>query len=448
MKPKADSIPTISFSNGLPILWDLTRQRSLLAGMEAMHQELGNIFEINLPGFKPVVLSGPDAAREILITKRQQFKWRNVNDPVTRLLRHGLLVEDGDFHATLRGYMQPALQRSQVNEYLPVMLSSTERVINTWEDGSLQDMLVEMRRLALMILMETLFSVDISPDLARLWEPILSVLRYIGPGLWLVNSNLPRPGYRKSIEELDEYLFSIVRERRRDSGDKRDMLADLIAEEDMTDDLIRDQMLTMLIAGHDTSTALLSWTLYLLGSHPDVMRRARQEVDNLLGTSEPTMEEINQLLYLEQVIKETLRLYPPIHIGNRMANTDLNLQGCPVPEGSRVMLSYYLTHRDERSWEQIEQFNPERFDRKTTQNRTPFSYLPFGGGPRNCIGAAFAQVEARLILARIIQKFDLKLISPEVGSHMGATLEPTPQILMQIRCRSHLNAVARNGDKR
>jgi cytochrome P450 len=305
-----------------------------------------------------------------------------------------------------------------------------------------------MRRLALMILMETLFSVDISPDLARLWEPILSVLRYIGPGLWLVNSNLPRPGYRKSIEELDEYLFSIVRERRRDSGDKRDMLADLIAEEDMTDDLIRDQMLTMLIAGHDTSTALLSWMLYLLGSHPDVMRRARQEVDNLLGTSEPTMEGINQLLYLEQVIKETLRLYPPIHIGNRMANTDLNLQGCPVPEGSRVMLSYYLTHRDERSWEQIEQFNPERFDRKTTQNRTPFSYLPFGGGPRNCIGAAFAQVEARLVLARIIQKFDLKLISPEVGSHMGATLEPTPQILMQIRCRSHLNAVARNGDKR
>ena len=441
MKEETESIPTISTSNGLPILKQLVTQRSLLVGLEAMHKSLGNIFEIKMPGFNPIVLSGPEAAREILVTERGQFKWRNPSDPVTRLLRHGLLVEDGEDHELLRGYLQPALQRSQVNRYLQAMLACTDHVLSTWEDGSTQDMLVEMRKLALMILMETLFSVDISLDLPKLWDPILKVLEYISPGIWLVSPNLPRPGYKNAIAELDEYLFVIIRERRLNGNDTDDMLGDLIDREEMTDDLIRDQMLTMLIAGHDTSTALLSWALYLLGSHPDVMRQTRREVDFILGVEEPTMSELSELHYLEQVIKETLRLYPPIHVGNRMANNDLNLQGCPVVEGSRVMLSYYLTHRDERMWDHAEQFNPDRFDRKASHRQAPFIYLPFGGGPRNCIGAAFAQIETRLVLARIVQNYDLDLISHEVRSHMGATLEPRPKLLMRV---SRRNMVSEN----
>jgi cytochrome P450 len=407
--------------------------------MQAMHLELGNVFEINMPGFQPVVLSGPEAAREILVTKRGQFNWRNPDDPVTRLLRHGLLVEDGAYHETLRGYMQPAMQRSEINRYLPAMLACTDQVLSTWQDGSLQDMLEEMRKLALMILMETLFSVDISPDLPRLWNPILKILEYISPGVWLINPNLPRPGYKKAIEELDEYLYAIIRERRLKGNGKGDMLGDLIKRADMTDDLIRDQMLTMLIAGHDTSTALLSWALYLLSKHPDVRQRARHEVDSVLGVDEPTISGLSQLHFLEQVIKETLRLYPPIHVGNRTANSDQKLQGCPVPQGSRIMLSYYLSHRDERMWEHAEQFNPDRFDRKTPHKQPPFSYLPFGGGPRNCIGAAFAQIETRLVLARIIQNFDLALISDGVRSHMGATLEPRPQVFMRVSRRNPTN---------
>ncbi|MBK5107036.1 MAG: cytochrome P450 [Anaerolineales bacterium] len=438
MKTQFGSIPTISISNALPILKDLAAQRSLLAGMEAMHQELGNIFEINLPGFKPVVLSGPEASREVLVTKRQQFKWRNASDPVTRLLRHGLLVEDGAFHETLRGIMQPALQRSQVNRYLPAMLACTDRVMSTWQDGSIQDMLVEMRRLALMILMETLFSVDISSDLPWLWDRIMRVLEYISPGLWLINSNLPRPGYQKAIKELDEYIFTIIRDGRLNETGVDDMLGELINREEMDDDLIRDQILTMLIAGHDTSTALLSWALYLISLHPEVMDRAREEVDQRLKERVPTIMEINQLHYLDQIIKETLRLYPPIHAGNRIADTDLNLQGCAVPKGTRVLLSFYLTHRDEESWLQSDRFKPERFDRNAPHKQPPFSYLPFGGGPRNCIGAAFAQIEAKLILAWIIQTFDLELVSPKVNIHMGATLEPKPGILIRVTRRSKL----------
>ncbi|UCD98257.1 MAG: cytochrome P450 [Chloroflexota bacterium] len=435
------SIPTISSANALPILKVLTAQRSLLAGMAAMHNQLGDIFEISFPGFAAIVLTGSTFAREVLVTSRQQFEWRNDRDPVTGLLRHGVLVEDGHFHDTLRGYMEPTLRRSKVGEYLPAMLGWTDEVISKWGNGSVQDMLVEMRRLALLILMDTLFAVDMSADLPRLWGPILRILSYISPGLWLMKPELPRFGYQKSINEMDEYLFSLIRERRLNDPRAGDLLSELVCRQDMTDDLIRDQLLTMLIAGHDTSTALLSWALYLLAAHPDDMTLVQQEVDQILGEKLPSLEEINQLHYLDQVVKEALRLYPPIHVGNRLARADLALQGCPVPRGRRIMVSYYLTHRDQKVWQEADRFQPQRFDRSSPHEQPPFSYLPFGGGPRNCIGAAFAQVEAKAILARILQTFDLELAAPQVKIRMGATLEPQPGVLIKVRRRNGSHVV-------
>lgn len=428
-------IPTVNKSNSSPILKALATQRSLLAGMEAMHKELGNIFAITMPGFKPVVLSGPDNARELLVNQRGQFKWRTENDPVTRLLRHGVLVEDGDSHDRLRSYMQPALKRSEIERYLPGMLESSDQVIQSWENGSTQDMLVEMRKLALMILMRSLFSVDIAPDLDWLWDPILRVLKYISPGIWIIKPDLPRLGYQAAIDALDDYLFAIIRERRMDKNNYADMLSDLLDKEEMDDDLIRDQMLTMLIAGHDTSTALLAWTLHLLGRHPEAMERVREEVEQVLGDEILNMESIGRMHYMEQVLKETLRLFPPIHAANRVADSDISLQGCPVSKGSRVMFSYYLTHRDEESWENAGKFEPSRFDKNKPQKHPPFSYLPFGGGPRNCIGAAFSQIEAKVVLARIVQAVDLEFVEKRVKMHMGATLEPHPGVLMRVTYR-------------
>jgi cytochrome P450 len=210
------------------------------------------------------------------------------------------------------------------------------------------------------------------------------------------------------------------------------MLGDLLSMQDLDDDLIRDQMLTMLIAGHDTSTALLSWVLYLLCQHPAVMENVKSEVDQVLGDELPTTSRINQLNYLDQIIKESLRLFPPIHAANRMADSDLNLQGCPVSKGTRVMFSYYLTHRDEQVWVDPERFDPARFERDNAPKVPPFSYLPFGGGPRNCIGAAFAQSEVKIILARIVQNFNLELADSKVQVHMGATLEPRPGVMLRV----------------
>lgn len=287
----------------------------------------------------------------------------------------------------------------------------------------------------LVILMNTLFRVDLSPDLNHLWRPILRILEYISPGLWLLTPGQRRSGYQDAIREMDEYLFEVIRQRRASPVEGDDMLSDLVRREDMTDDLIRDQLLTILIAGHDTSTALMAWLFFLLGKHPQALDRARKEVDRVVGRNVPTIESLSKLYFLDQVIKETLRLYPPIHAGNRLVSGEVQIQECPIPEGTRTIFSIYLTHRDEKCWLDADQFLPERFDRARSQTYPPFSYLPFGGGPRNCIGAIFAQVETKAVLTHILQTHDLKLLSPRVIKHMGATLEPHPRVLVRVSRR-------------
>jgi cytochrome P450 len=211
------------------------------------------------------------------------------------------------------------------------------------------------------------------------------------------------------------------------------MLSLLVKHEGMSDDLRRDQLLTMLIAGHDTSTALLAWSLYLLGKHPWAQEKAREEVQAAFGKEAPNDEGLPQLEFLEQVIKETLRLYPPIHVGNRVVKQDLEFMGYTIPAGRRLMVSIYATHHDPRRWENPETFEPSRF---APGNRpVPYSYLPFGGGPRNCLGSAFALYEVKIVLARLLQNFHFTLKSEQVKLHMGATLEPSPGVFVEVERR-------------
>lgn len=429
-------LPTPNGKAGLRALQALIPSMNILASLEALHQELGNVFRLTLPGFNPVILVGPEANRFILIIHQNDVRWRLEKDPVTKLLRHGLLVEDHEQHDELRRQMNPSLHRRMLINYVETMARCTDQIIATWTEGNSLDMLVEMRRVALLILVQTLFKVDFSPDLERLWPAILRTLAYISPGSWLVWRDIPRPGYKHALQQMDNYLFQIIRARRAAKGESDDLLGMLVSTPGMSDDLIRDQLLTMLIAGHDTSTALLAWTLYLLGSHPESMAGVQSEIDAILGSSVPTYKQISRLTYLDQVVKESLRLYPPIHAGMRIAAIDLNFQGFHIPAGTRLMYSIYLSHRQADYWPQPERFDPGRFSPDQNRNRPPHTYVPFGGGPRNCIGAAFGLVEAKVVLARIMQRFDLKLVSTKVHPHMGATLEPRPGVMMQVRRRS------------
>jgi len=445
MSETVQPLPIAEPRSGLHVLHGLLRDRSPLTALSLMRAYVGPVFQITMPRFRPAVFVGPDANRQILVTARDRFSWRNESDPVVRLLRRGVLVVDGEEHDRYRSIMDPPLQRRNVVPHISAFWRYTDAVIDSWVDGSTQDMLIEMRKLALLILMGTTFHVDFAPEMERLWQPILHLIEYISPGLWIVWPGAPdKASHKQSIAAMDEYLYSIIRERRarlENEGrapDPTDLLETLIAAPGMNDDLIRDQLLTMLIAGHDTSTALLAWAFYLLGMHPATLGQVQAEVDAVVGVQDepPTPDQLNELHFLDQVIKETLRLYPPIHIGNRRVPEDSEICGYQVPEGTRVMYSIYLSHRDKDYWRDPDGFCPARFERGNEEKVPPFTYVPFGGGPRNCIGAAFAQIEARAVLARMLQRFNFELLDGDkIHPHMGATLEPRPGVRMRVSRR-------------
>jgi cytochrome P450 len=266
----------------------------------------------------------------------------------------------------------------------------------------------------------------------RLWRPILKTIAYISPGPWILWRRIPRPGFRKQLRLVDDYLHGIIKARRA-AAPQPDLLGHLL-QAGLDDELIRDQMLTMLIAGHDTSTALLAWTFYLVGRDPGLMQRLESELEARLGDQPPPGPGGWQPHLLDEIIQESLRLYPPIHIGNRVAAEAIDFgAGNVIPAGERFFYSIYLSHRDKAIWEHANEFRPERFAHGA--KTPPLAYVPFGGGPRACLGAAFGQSEARIVIARLMQTFRFELAGAKVHAHMGATLEPRPGVLMRISRR-------------
>jgi cytochrome P450 len=435
MKP----IPVPDPQTGLLALRSMLKERHPLAALQVFHAQMGDIFRINLPGFTPVVMVGPQAARFVLVQARGDLRWRNETDPVTHLLGHGVLVEDGQVHDDLRHALNPALHRRMLGEYVAEMWRRAAQVTAAWEDGSVVDMLVEMRKIALLSLMHTLYQVDFTPQLRSLWDAVLGCIGYISPGIWMIWRGAPRPGYQRSIQTMDRYLFQIITERRRLMDGIADPPADmlgLLIYSGMGDELIRDQLLTMLIAGHDTVTALMAWALHLLGQHPAALEQAQSEADACLEGCQtphiepPLLERLNLLEFLGMVTKEALRLYPPIHLGSRQAAVDLDYQGYLIPQGERVIYSIYLTQRHPEYWPDPNRFDPQRH--AVDSHPLPYTWLAFGGGPRNCIGAAYGQIEAKVILAHVLRRFRLEPTGRRVTPHMGATLEPHPGVMLKV----------------
>ena len=412
---------SISADTGRAALRALFKEGSALGPLKVMAKIVGRFFQIPIPGFRPFVVFGPEANRKVLVTERNKLLWRNA-DPVTDLLRHGVLITDGAEHDHYRELMETPLHPSRLPDYTQTMIEQTDRVSAQWTDGEVIDMLIESRKIALLIIIQTLFSKDAGDDLPHIWKPILKAIKYISPGMWIFWRKLPRFGYRRNLKTLDDYLFGIIKQRRKRKDGSPDLLQHLI-DAGLTDERIRDQMLTMLIAGHDTSTALLAWTFALLGEHPAVQARLVEEVNTLEKSA-----------LLDQVIKESLRLYPPLHIGNRRVAEELEFREGNIPAGERMFYSIYLTHRDPGIWEHAEDFCPERFARG--RKTPPFAYVPFGGGPRACIGAAFGQAEARLVITRLLQTHSFEFTNHKIHAHMGATLEPRPGVRMRVTKRN------------
>lgn len=431
--PRLNDVPRPDAITGLAALHGIRRRRSILGALEMMHAHMGDVFRLTVPGFNPIVLVGPQAARFVLVKARDELRWRMENEPIQLLLRHGLLMEDGESHDTLRRVMNPALHRRMLVHHVEAMRRAADQVADTWRDGRTYNMLDEMRKIALLVLTDTLFGVDFTPEMRRLWPGVLRAVSYISPGPWVLWRGLSPIGYDDNIRMIDDYLYTIIAQRRRNPNDRQDLLGVLI-NADLDDGLIRDQLITMLIAGHDTSTASLAWTLAELGAHPAVKHDAQAEIDAVTGGETPAFEHLMGFGYLGQAIDETLRLHPPIHLGSRVAADNLEFDGYHIPKDSRVLYSIYLTHRHPDYWRSPNTFDPSRFD--PGKKHAPYAFLPFGGGPRNCIGAAFAQVEVKVVMARLLQRFDFKLLNGDkIRPHMGATLEPRPGVMMRVRQR-------------
>jgi cytochrome P450 len=424
--------PSPAGATGWRALRALAAGHGPLGALRAVQHDLGPVFQLPIPGFNPVVLSGPEAARFVMLEAREALSFRLDRDPVAHLLRHGLLIEDGAAHDALRAHVEPALHRRQLAGHVEAISRQAAETSATWGDGRVVDVLAAMRSATLLILAERLFGVDLRPDLPRLWGPIQRLLAYISPGLWLVWPNAPRPGFGGARRAVDAYLFGLIAARRAQPRGDGDLITTLV-EAGLEDDLIRDQLLTLLIAGHDTSTALLSWALYELGQHPQVQARARAEVRGVLGASTATLESLRGLPYLEAVIKETLRRHPPIHISNRLIVREAEFGGFRLPAGRRLLFSIYLTQHDPAYWPAPDRFDPQRFYLPGAEAARPaLSYLPFGAGPRFCVGAAFAQLEARAVLAYVLQHFTLAAGPGRVHGEMGATLMPQPRVRLAI----------------
>ncbi len=408
--------------------------RSPLEGLMALSEIYGEAFWLTWPGFRALVAAGSRAARTVLLKKREHFRSRVDGDPVAQLFRRGLLVTDGPLHEALRREMEPFLRGPELARWIPMILRRTDERIHHWASRKRVDLLEEFRLLTLGILMESLFGLSLEDtELQLLAQMLKMAVAYISPGIWLIWRNGPRCIDISDLHRLDMQIRQWIQDRRKENRHDGDLLSHWMRCRWMDDELIRDQMLTLMIAGHDTVTAWLAWTMGLLLSHPGEMKRIQAELWSVAGHRPPCFEDLGHLPYLEAAARESMRLYPPIPIVNRMAGAPIAVEGYTVPIGTRVMIPIYVLHRRPERWEEASRFQPERFLRPGGVPTGGFDYLPFGGGPRFCVGASFAWMEGRIILIRILQRVRMEPAFGRLTARLGATLEPRGGLPVTIR---------------
>ena len=368
-------------------------------------------------GKTPAVLfARPEAIRYVLIENARNFTNRQATENLRLLLGDGLLSIDGDFHRQQRRLVQPAFHKQRIESYRDAMVACTGRVLDEWQPGEQRDMAEEMMRLTMHIVAKTLFNVDIASQSERIGLAFHHASLFANRSRAPFNRlriNLPFTAYGKYLRArkfLDDTINAIIAQRRASGNDTGDVISMLLKAQDedgstMTDQQARDEILTLLAAGHATTANTLTWTFYLLSNHPDIREKLLAELQRVLGGRAPTVDDLAQLPYLDMVIKESMRLYPPAWTQGRFTAGDFEYSGYSIRRGTIILLSQWVTHRLPDLWPEPEAFKPERFDPDTGQKYHPQAYFPFGAGSRICIGMPFANLEARILLATILQRF-------------------------------------------
>jgi cytochrome P450 len=386
---------------------------------------LGDITYFQLGSQNAFFVNHPDLVRDIFVANQHKFHKGLGLQRMKLLLGNGLLTSEEDFHLRQRRMMQPAFHRQRIAGYAASMVELGERTANGWQNEATYDISDEMMRLTLYIVNKTLFNADVESEAEEIAHSVNLMLNAFNlmlmPFFHLIRK-LPLPQlarYRHAHARIDSIIYRIINERRKTDEDAGDLLSILLLAQDeetgvgMSDEQVRDEVLTLFLAGHETTANALLWTWYLLSQNTEAETKFHQEIDRVLENKRlPTFEDYAALKYTEAVLAESMRLFPPAWIVGRTAIDDYELADYQLKTGDLVFASPYILHRDERFWEEADKFKPERWLQKdkikvTSQN---FTYFPFGGGVRRCIGEQFAWTEGVLLLATIARKWKLRLV--------------------------------------
>jgi cytochrome P450 len=405
--------------------------REPLEFITRISKEHGDVVKFRLAAREVYLFNHPDAIEDLVIGHKDLL----VKDWLTRELSlvvgQGLLISEGALWKKQRKMIQPGFHRERIAKYADVMVRYTLRAIEQWKDGETRDVHLELMRLALEIVAQTLFGVEVGEASHRL-EQASSVLTKRFSGIESkIPIGLPIPANRRArdaIAALDEITYGIIRARR-ESGDTGDLISMMLNAGDMDDRQLRDEAITLLVAGHETTAVSLGWSLYVLSRHPEIAAKLRAELDAVLDGRPATAEDVPKLRYTDWCVRESMRLYPPAWAIGREALEPMKIAGVPVKKGAQLWAAQWVVHRDPRWFPQPNAFRPERWENISIPKH---AYFPFGGGPRICIGNAFAMMEMVLVLATIMQRFEFESVR-DVRVVPSVTLRPKGGLPLRIK---------------
>lgn len=408
---------------GLPVVGNLLQfRRDPLAFVRGVQRSYGNVATVRMLGRNIVMFFRPEDAQYFLVDGARGFTSGGSRTAMKRFLGEALLTTDGEVHRRGRRLVQPAFHKKRVETYASIMTRMTDEMLATWHVGDEVDLSAAFQQLTLRIILQALFNLDIQAQAADLSALFTEVIEAQNPTmanllpLWI--QRLPFMPYRRAMEakaKLDEFVYGLIAQRRAAGTDTGDVLSMLLAARDdtgegMSDLELRDQAMTLIAAGHETSSNALAWTFYLLSLNPEPYARLREEIARELGGRAPTVDDLPRLTYLDWVLKESMRIYPPAWSLNRTAIEPFTLEGYTFPAGTGIVFGQWVIQNLPDVWGDPQVFRPERWDPVHGQKVPRGAYFPFGAGPRICIGMPLAEMELRLVLAAVLQQVTPRLV--------------------------------------
>jgi cytochrome P450 len=410
-------------------------------------REHGDVIRVRLGPLVFYLISHPEAIEQMLRGDHRLFLKDRGTRMLSRVLGEGLLTSEGDTWRRQRRLAQPSFQGDQLQKYAPGMITATRRLLADWQPGQTRDIHVDMTRLTMEIAAQAFLGASVTDKADRVGRAMQTVIEYFANMLILIPgfSWLPLPRnfrFRQACRDLDAVMYETIAQRRaegRTDGD--DLLSRLLSARDddgsqMTDKQLRDELVTLFLAGHETTAIALSFCFYLMALHPEVEAKVHAELDEVLQGEPPTWADLAHLRYTDWVVKESMRFYPPVPSIGRQVTCDYEVMGYHIPKGSQVSFAQWVVHRDARWYKDPLEFRPERWDNDLIRKLPRCAYFPFGEGPRICIGNLFAGMEAVLILATVAQRYRLATVPGyKLDILPSVTLRPRHGLPMIVRER-------------